>query len=166
MPHTQEDAFALALQSIQARGWHAEAFPLATHKVLMAEVVHLGEEVGEFMDALRRNDGDGARVELADCMICLVSVAHLCAFPVEHLGIRRGQAMAPMIVSYGELCRSIRCARDLPERVTGLHQAIQRLADSIWTQAGQPRSNMDLPAVMRRKLIADSERGYRHGGGS
>ncbi len=161
-PH--EDVFALALASVQERGWHAHPFPLATHAVLMAEVVALGEEIGEFTEAMRRNDGDGARVELADCMVALVSIAHLCAFPVPALGVRRGQAQAPIVVAYGELCRSLRYARDLPERVAGIHEAIRRLADSIWTQAGQPRSACDLPAMMRRKLAADAERGHLHGG--
>ena len=78
-----------AVQSVKDRGFYeTDNVPLlARHGFLSAQRLRFCEEWGEFCRALRKEDGDGIRDELADVQIVLFQIA-------EALGVDLATAVA------------------------------------------------------------------------
>jgi len=161
------EIFERAAVSVVARGWHAETFMRADDQVLMAEMVCLGEEIGEFLETLRMNQPERAGVELADCIISLISVAMRLGIAAAELSAPRAPASKPIIVAYGALCRAVRRDVGTEHSNAAVEAAAHAVADAIWTAAKQSRLAIDLPGAISAKAAHDDVvRGYRHGGRS
>lgn len=156
-----EELFTRASQSVHDRGWHDQTFLLANNPILMGEILVLGEEIGEYLEAVRHNQLERSGMELADCMMALISVAGLCGLRASRLAARRNHAVSPLPVAFGKLCRAIRRSETTWDEII---VEVDRMADAVWTTANSARHAVDLAGAIAAKLDADERRGYQHGG--
>lgn len=153
---------AQAVVSVHARGFY-DTTPVATgYAHIMAQMLRLGEEIGEVMNARhKRQPKPEQAVEVADVYIVVCQLAWLTGLPgAMQLG-RMAMPGTTLSIEYGELCRAVRKWDGSLANATGVHYALMRLAGLCYTMSEQAGAKLE--DTVTAKLTTDETRGYQHG---
>lgn len=152
-----------AVLSVHSRGFYDTAPIVTSYAHIMAQLLRLGEEVGEVMSARRKRAAKEAQaVEVADVYIVVCQIAWLAGLPgAMQLG-RMAMSGTTLAIEYGELCRALRKWDGSMANVTGVHYSLMRLAGLCYIMVDQ--CGQRLEALVDNKLAQDELRGYQHEG--
>lgn len=147
--------FDLAVQSVYSRGFHTVVpAPNICNPRVMAQLVRLGEEIGEFEEAKTKVQ---AVSELADVVIVCAQLAWLLGIGLNESIFRTSALDASLPMAYGTLCRGLRKNDE-----TMIDVSLRLLVASCAALARENECN-DLGPAIEAKLAADEKRGWMHG---
>ena len=152
-----------AVLSVHSRGFYDTAPVVTSYAHIMAQLIRLGEEIGEVMSARHKRAAREAQaVEVADVYIVVCQIAWLTGLPgAMQLG-RMAMPGTTLSIEYGELCRALRKWDGSLCNATGVHYALMRLAGLCYIMVDQ--CGQRLETLVDGKLAQDELRGYQHGG--
>lgn len=152
---------AQAVVSVYKRGFY-DSTPIATSfSHIMAQVLRLGEEIGEVMSARhKRAPKPEQATEIADVYIVVCQLAWLTGLPGAMKLGRMAMPGTTLSIEYGELCRAVRKWDGSLGNATGVHYALMRLAGLCYTMSEQAGAKLE--DTVTAKLRTDETRGYQH----
>lgn len=148
--------FDRAVQSVFDRGFHTVIpAPNICNPRLMAQLVRLGEEIGEFEEAKSKAE---AVLELADVVIVCAQIAWLLGIGLNESIFRASALDASLPMAFGTLCRGLR--KNDPTMI----DVSLRLLVASSVALARENECADLCAVIETKLSVDERRGWMHSG--
>lgn len=164
-PLPEEDTIeAQAVRSVHRRGFYDSTPFVANDPHIMAQVLRLVEEVGEYQHARLHNapKNDKAK-EVADIAIVAYQLAWLTGVPLDALHRPASPlASTSFSVEVSALMRALRKWDGVTSHNTAIATALTRIVALCYEsceQAGYP-----LAVTVSEKLMADEQRGYQHAG--
>jgi hypothetical protein len=155
---------AEAVRSVHRRGFYDSTPHAANDPHVMAQVVRLVEEVGEYQHARLYNAPNDEKVrEVADIAIVAYQLAWLTGVSLDALH----RPTAPLSstsfpVEVGTLMRALRKWNGRTHDNTAIATALTRIVALCYITCEQ--SGLHLASVISDKLAADEQRGYQHNG--
>lgn len=158
-----DDAASSAIRSVHGRGFYDLSPSLVSDRHLMAQMIRLGEEIGEYREVVRASLNKRAtHIELVDVFIVLAQLYWLTGGAVDTMVYTANHmryAGTTLEIEFGQLCRAVRKAnsdfRDIQTRLLRMAS----LCMKVMEQGGG-----DFEREVRGKLVSDEARGVRHEG--
>lgn len=146
--------FSRAVQSVYNRGFHTVVpAPNICNPRVMAQLVRLGEEIGEFEEAKTKLQ---LVSELADVVIVVAQLAWLLGVDLNESIFKTSALDASLSMAYGTLCRGLRKGD-----ATMIDVSLRLLVASCAALARENECD-DLRPAIEAKLTADEKRGWMH----
>ena len=161
LPDTDTIA-AEAVRSVHRRGFYDSTPHVANDPHVMAQVLRLVEEVGEFQHARLYNAPTHEKAkEVADIAIVAYQLAWLTGVPLDALH-PKPLASTSFSVEVGALARALRKWTGRTLDNASIATALARIMALCYITCEQ--MGQQLAVVVADKLAADEQRGYQHNG--